>query len=179
MSTDQIAKITKAGLDRMERELEQRQAGPLTPHVHPDTIHDLNRRIGDIEQHIRDQGALPAATETVYAHVERTVHALLEEISRRVDESDDENEADPEAIKTLAEAAQALSAWPQFNPMNAVDDYRKIAEYEVESAIRKQGVRISGGTTDSERWDAAAAFDAVFSKLTALGDRIAKIEGNF
>lgn len=78
---------------------------------------------------------IPPQAETVYAHVERTVHRLLDEIHReataRVNSPD---WAAP--IKHLADAVQALSSWPQFDPMNAVDDYRKIAECEVGKALR-------------------------------------------
>lgn len=47
---------------------------------------------------------------TVYAHVERTVHALCSEIERQLREADDENAVRSEDIKQLAEAVQALSA---------------------------------------------------------------------
>lgn len=75
-----------------------------------------------------------AAADTVYAHVERTVHALLDEIEREAKEA--HNAAGESArIKMLAEAVQALSSWPQFNPMNAHADYQRLAEYEVGKAI--------------------------------------------
>lgn len=57
-------------------------------------------------------------TETVYAHVERTVHALLDAITRSLPaaiSSSDEG-VTPEGIKMLAEAVQALAAWRPAQP---------------------------------------------------------------
>jgi len=108
-------------------------------------------------------------TDTVYAHVERTVHTLRDAIAHK--------DTSPDGVALLAAAVQALSSWPQFNPMNAQADYEKLAAYEVKRAIKQQGVRISGGTTDSERADVGAAFDVAFGKLAALSDRIAELEG--
>jgi len=67
--------------------------------------------------------------QTVYAHVERTVHVLLDEIAMN-------RGAQPDRVKTLAEAVQALSSWPQFNPMNAHEQYAQLAEHAVERAIK-------------------------------------------
>ena len=79
-------------------------------------------------------------SETVHAHVERTVHRLLDAITAALPDAIDPNAPEgtvtPEGIKILAESVQALSSWPQFNPMNAVDDYRRLAEYEVEKALK-------------------------------------------
>lgn len=47
--------------------------------------------------------------DTVYAHVERTVHALLDEI---MDSVEDE-ETNAEYVKLLAESVSLLSSWPR------------------------------------------------------------------
>jgi hypothetical protein len=80
--------------------------------------------------------------ETVYAHVERTVHALLDSIIASIPAATAANAPDgsPTAwtIKMFADAVQALSSWPQFNPMNAHEQYQKLAEYEVEQAMNSK-----------------------------------------
>lgn len=82
------------------------------------------------------------APDTVYAHVERTVHALLGAIASEigVDDGKPSVPADGAAnrIKTLAEAVQALSSWPQFNPRDAYEQYQKIAEHHVERALKER-----------------------------------------
>lgn len=87
-----------------------------------------------------------ASPQLVYQHIEGTVHTLLDAIQKRAayvqgishhgaDEQDGSYNAG--IIKTLAEAVAALSAWPQFNPMNAHEQYAKLAEYEVNRALDK------------------------------------------
>lgn len=77
--------------------------------------------------------AEPAPPDTVYTHVERTVHALCDAIEGEV--RDRKTEASAARVANLAAAVRDLSAWPQFNPMNAHADYQKLAEYEVGKAF--------------------------------------------
>lgn len=77
----------------------------------------------------------PAQADTVYAHVERIVHALLTGIAQELDNPRD-LVTSTSRIKVYSEAVQALSSWPQFNPMNSHEQYQKLAEYEVQKAIR-------------------------------------------
>lgn len=141
-------------------------------------VYKKHLRIPPDEKVCPDHGAdCGKPPDTVYAHVERTVHALCAEIERRIGEPKLPEQNDLSfGIKNLAEAVQALSSWPQFNPMNAHEQYQQLAEYEVERAIKQQGIRISGGTTDAERTDVGSAFDMAFAKLSALTERIEKLE---
>ena len=84
-----------------------------------------------IAQQERDLERISKAGETVYAHVERTVHALLDGIASSLQSNDS-----GARIEKLAAAVRDLSAWPQFNPRDAHEQYQKLAEFEVERAVK-------------------------------------------
>lgn len=73
-------------------------------------------------------------TDTVYAHVERTVHALCAGIEQELDNPRD-IVTSTSRIKVYSEAVQALSSWPQFNPRDAYEQYQKLAEHHVRLAL--------------------------------------------
>lgn len=77
-------------------------------------------------RHLEHCAAIDAAMDrreqqhTVYAHVERTVHALLDAITANIPAAISPEDPDgvtpgvtPDGIKMLAEAVQALSSWGQ------------------------------------------------------------------
>lgn len=101
----------------------------------PDAIAAARAELDLARKMCEDRGKSP---DTVYAHVERTVHALLDVIIKNSPTVDDRDAPglSADGIKMLAEAVQALSSWPQFNPMNAHEQYQKLAEYEVERAFK-------------------------------------------